>query len=86
MSYPPKLMGYKTLEERNVQILVWMVETRKSIRQTAEHWNLGKSTIHSMATKYMEQHRRSALSKKIRKLFDEHLDQRYLNFFRAKRV
>lgn len=85
MSYLPNLMGYKTLEERNVQILVWMVENGKSIRQTAKHWNLGKSTIHLMATRYMEQHKRSVLSKKIRKLFDLHLANRSQNFFAKKK-
>ena len=67
----------KPLEERACQLAVYMIETGATVRSTAKHFHLSKSTVHKDISQRLETYN-PALYAKARRILDKNKQERHI--------
>ena len=60
----------KPLEERACELAVYMIETGATVRSTAKHYHISKSTVHKDISQRLE-HYNPVLYEQVRKILDQ---------------
>ena len=66
-----------TIEERACQLAVYMIETGATVRTTAKHFGISKSTVHKDLTQRLRQYNR-VLYEQVRLILEENKAQRHI--------
>lgn len=72
------LLHFRTIDERNITIVVSVVEDDLTVRKAADKYHLSKSTIHKILQDYLARNKKTPLSKKLRKMLDRHYSQKHI--------
>ena len=67
----------KPLEERACELAVYMIETGATVRATAKHYHISKSTVHKDLTQRLE-HYNPALYNQVRQILDRNKQERHI--------
>lgn len=67
----------KPLEERACELAVYMIETGATVRTTAKHFHVSKSTVHKDLTERLPTCN-FELFKMVRKILDQNRDERHI--------
>ena len=67
----------KPLEERACELAVYMIETGATVRSTAKHFHLSKSTVHKDISQRLEPYN-PALYAKARQILDRNKQERHI--------
>ncbi len=67
----------KPLEERACQLAVYMVETGATVRATAKHYHISKSTVHKDISQRLE-HYNPVLYEQVRKILERNKQERHI--------
>ena len=73
-----KLLHFETIDDRNISIIVSVVEDDLTVRKAADKFHLSKSTIHKILQDYLIRNKKTPLSKKLRKMLDRHYSQKHI--------
>ena len=71
-----KLLGYKSIKDRNKAIAEAMVNKRLTIREIASNFGLSKSTVHEALSNYINANNDSNLSSKVMEQIKNNLANR----------
>jgi putative DeoR family transcriptional regulator (stage III sporulation protein D) len=66
-----------TIEKRACQLAVYMIETGATVRTTAKHFGISKSTVHKDLTQRLRQYNR-VLYEQVRLILEENKAQRHI--------
>ena len=66
-----------TIEDRACELAVYMIETGATVRATAKHFGISKSTVHKDLSKRLQKCNKS-LYKQVRKILDLNKSQRHI--------
>ena len=66
-----------TIEERACELAVYMIETGATVRTTAQHFGISKSTVHKDLSQRLPQCNRT-LYVQVRQILDENKAQRHI--------
>ena len=66
-----------TIEERACELAVYMIETGATVRTTAQHFGISKSTVHKDLSQRLPQYNQ-ILYKQVRLILDENKAQRHI--------
>lgn len=66
-----------SLEKRACELAVYMIETGATVRATARHFGISKSTVHKDLTQRLAQYNRS-LYLQVREILDENKRERHI--------
>lgn len=66
-----------TIEDRACKLAVYIIETGATIRNTAQHFGISKSTVHKDLSQKLPQYNNS-LYKQVRKVLDINKAQRHI--------
>ena len=66
-----------TMTQRACELAVYMIETGATVRRTAQHFGISKSTVHKDLTQRLPQYNRM-LYKQVRVILDENKAQRHI--------
>ena len=66
-----------TIEERACELAVYMIETGATVRTTAQHFGISKSTVHKDLSQRLPQCNRT-LYVQVRHILDENKAQRHI--------
>ena len=66
-----------TMTQRACELAVYMIETGATVRRTAQHFGISKSTVHKDLTQRLPQYNRT-LYKQVRVILDENKAQRHI--------
>lgn len=66
-----------TIEERACELAVYMIETGATVRTTAHHFGISKSTVHKDLSQRLPQYNR-VLYEQVRHILDENKAQRHI--------
>ena len=67
----------KPLEERACELAVYMIETGATVRSTAKHFHLSKSTVHKDISQRLE-HYNPVLFCQVRQILDKNKQERHI--------
>ena len=67
----------KPLEERACQMAVYMIETGATVRSTAKHFHISKSTVHKDISQRLSHHN-PALYHQVRQILDRNKQERHI--------
>ena len=67
----------KPLEERACELAVYMIETGATVRSTAKHYHISKSTVHKDISQRLE-HYNPALYAQVRKILEQNKRERHI--------
>ena len=67
----------KPLEERACELAVYMIETGATVRATAKHYHISKSTVHKDLTQRLE-HYNPTLFNQVRQILDRNKQERHI--------
>ena len=67
----------KPLEERACELAVYMIETGATVRSTAKHYHISKSTVHKDISQRLE-HYNPVLYEQVRKILDQNKRERHI--------
>ena len=67
----------KPLEERACELAVYMIETGATVRSTAKHYHISKSTVHKDINTRLE-HYNPILYAQVRKILDRNKQERHI--------
>ena len=67
----------KPLEERACELAVYMIETGATVRATANHYHISKSTVHKDLTQRLE-HYNPMLYAQVRNILDRNKLERHI--------
>ena len=67
----------KPLEERACELAVYMIETGATVRATAKHYHISKSTVHKDISQRLE-HYNPALYAQVRTVLDKNKQERHI--------
>ena len=67
----------ETLEQRACELAVYMIETGATVRTTAHHFGISKSTVHKDLSQRLPQYNR-ILYEQVRHILDENKAQRHI--------
>ena len=66
-----------TIEQRACELAVYMIETGATVRKTAKHFHISKSTVHKDLSQRLPQCNRN-LYEQVRVVLDENKAQRHI--------
>lgn len=66
-----------TIEDRACELAVYIIETGATIRNTAQHFGISKSTVHKDLSQRLPQCNRR-LYRQVRQILDENKAQRHI--------
>ena len=66
-----------TIEKRACQLAVYMIETGATVRASARHFGISKSTVHKDLTQRLRQYNR-VLYEQVRLILEENKAQRHI--------
>ncbi len=66
-----------TIEERACELAVYIIETGATVRNTAKHFKISKSTVHKDLTQRLPNFNRT-LYKQVRSILEENKAQRHI--------
>lgn len=75
----------KPLEERACELAVYMIETGATVRATAKHYHISKSTVHKDISQRLE-HYNPALYHQVRQILDQNKRERHIRGGMATRL
>ena len=67
----------KPLEERACELAVYMIETGATVRSTAKHFHLSKSTVHKDISQRLETYN-PALYGQVRQILEKNKQERHI--------
>ena len=67
----------KPLEERACELAVYMIETGATVRTTAKHFRVSKSTVHKDLTERLPKTNPN-LYRQVRKILDQNREERHI--------
>ena len=67
----------KPLEERVCELAVYMIETGATVRSTAKHYHISKSTVHKDISQRLE-HYNPALYAQVREILEQNKRERHI--------
>ncbi len=67
----------KPLEERACELAVYMIETGATVRSTAKHFHLSKSTVHKDISQRLKSYN-PALYMQVRQILDKNKQERHI--------
>ena len=67
----------KPLEERACELAVYMIETGATVRSTAKHYHISKSTVHKDISQRLE-HYNPALYVQVREILEQNKRERHI--------
>ena len=67
----------KPLEERACELAVYMIETGATVRATAKHYHISKSTVHKDISQRLT-HYNPALYNQVRQILDRNKQERHI--------
>ena len=67
----------KPLEERACELAVYMIETGATVRTTAKHFGVSKSTVHKDLTQRLPTYN-PKLYNQVRKILDQNREERHI--------
>ena len=67
----------KPLEERACELAVYMIETGATVRSTAKHYHISKSTVHKDISQRLE-HYNPALYAQVREILEQNKRERHI--------
>lgn len=67
----------KPLEERACALAVYMIETGATVRSTAKHFHISKSTVHKDISQRLE-HYNPPLFAQVRQILDKNKQERHI--------
>ncbi len=67
----------ETREERACQLAVYMIETGGTVRATAQHFGISKSTVHKYLSQYLPQYNQR-LYEQVRHVLDTNKLERHI--------
>ena len=67
----------KPLEERACQLAVYMIETGATVRSTAKHFQLSKSTVHKDISQRLETYN-PVLYAQVRQILEKNKQERHI--------
>ena len=67
----------KPLEERACELAVYMIETGATVRSTAKHYHISKSTVHKDISQRLEYYN-PVLFEQVRKILDQNKRERHI--------
>ena len=67
----------KPLEERACELAVYMIETGATVRSTAKHYHISKSTVHKDISQRLE-HYNPTLYAQVRTVLDKNKQERHI--------
>ena len=66
-----------TIEERACELAVYMIETGATVRSTAKHYHISKSTVHKDISQRLE-HYNPALYAQVREILEQNKRERHI--------
>lgn len=66
-----------TIEERAYRLAVYMIETGATVRTTAKHFGISKSTVHKDLQQRLSKSN-PALYAQVRRILDQHKQERHI--------
>ena len=66
-----------TIEKRDCELAVYMIETGATVRAAARHFGISKSTVHKDLSQRLKQYN-YALYKQVRQVLDENKRERHI--------
>lgn len=66
-----------TIEERACELAVYMIETGATVRKTAQHFGISKSTVHKDISYRLPQYNHG-LYEQVRKILDNNKAERHI--------
>ena len=69
-----------TIEERACELAVYMIETGATVRSTAKHFHLSKSTVHKDISQRLYTYN-PALYTQVRQILDKNKQERHIRHF-----
>lgn len=66
-----------TIEDRACELAVYIIETGATVRTTAQHFGISKSTVHKDLSQRLPHYNKS-LYKQVRRVLDENKAQRHI--------
>ena len=67
----------ETLEQRACELAVYMIETGATVRRTAKHFHISKSTVHKDLSQRLPKYSQS-LYIQVRKILDQNKQERHI--------
>ena len=67
----------KPLEERACELAVYMIETGATVRSTAKHYHISKSTVHKDISQRLE-HYNPTLYAQVRSVLEKNKQERHI--------
>ena len=67
----------KPLEERACELAVYMIEAGATVRSTAKHYHISKSTVHKDISQRLE-HYNPALYAQVREILEQNKRERHI--------
>ena len=67
----------KPLEERACELAVYMIETGATVRSTAKHFHLSKSTVHKDISQRLETYN-PGLHAQVRRILEKNKQERHI--------
>ena len=67
----------KPLEERACELAVYMIETGATVRSTAKHYHISKSTVHKDISQRLE-HYNPVLYAQVREILEQNKRERHI--------
>ena len=65
------------MEERACELAVYMIETGATVRSTAKHYHISKSTVHKDISQRLE-HYNPALYAQVREILEQNKRERHI--------
>lgn len=72
-------MKRKSIEDRIVEEANYLVNNRSTVRETAKHFGVSKSTVHNDITVQLKKLKpKSKLNSQVREILDENMSERHI--------